>query len=152
MIVQLSTNHARHRVTLLLCAMLLSLHQTFSGRSDSVIISPLGGVRSIVIGVSVCLSVHLCIPKTTRPNFTKFFDYDLWMTLCFHIMGQLQIQAWILRQQIIRRDSPGGAANLCPGDEVYYCRFPCSICVAFVDWWYILMSCYCVCADGCMLL
>ena len=56
-------------------------------------------------------------PKTTRPNFTKFYVHVtsgrawlapslhicyvlpvLWMTLCYHIMSQIQIQAWNLRR------------------------------------------------------
>ena len=41
------------------------------------ITSPLGGLQSIVMSVSVylfvCLSVHSHNLKTTRPNFTKIF-------------------------------------------------------------------------------
>jgi len=70
---------------------------------------------NIHVCMSVGLSVHLYISKTTRPNFSKFCIHVtcghgsvpiwqqcsavhyvllvLWMTSCFHIMAQIQIQA-----------------------------------------------------------
>jgi len=67
---------------------------------------PPGGVQSIAISVSVCLSVcPLTYLKNHISNFVAMaqssFDNAaichvlpvFWMTSCFHIMGQIQIQA-----------------------------------------------------------
>jgi len=74
------------------------------------------GAMCVFVCLCVCLSA--CISKkTTCPNLTNFsvhVNYGcglsssddnatryvspvLWMTSCFHIMGQIQIQAWSLR-------------------------------------------------------
>jgi len=53
------------------CAV-LNVHFTVT-LQQNIINSPPGGVRSIVMSMSVCLSVRSHNSKTTRPNFTKFF-------------------------------------------------------------------------------
>jgi len=82
---------------------------------------------------SACLSVCSHISNTTYPNFTKFstctlpvtvvwFSSDdsavryvvtvLWMTSCFHVTGQIQIQAV---HKLFTVSCPGGAAKLLTG-------------------------------------
>jgi len=39
-------------------------------------------VLIIAIIVSVCLSVRSLISKTARPNFTKFFVYTCYLSIC----------------------------------------------------------------------
>jgi len=79
-----------------------------------IITAPPGGVQSTAMSVSVwvCLSVHSHVSKTADLNFPKFsvcvicgrgFGPSdnavcyvllvLWMTSCFHIMGQTKVQA-----------------------------------------------------------
>jgi len=82
-------------------------------------LSPGAGLQSIVISMSVCLSVHSRISKTTCPNFTKFFllvicgcGSALWwqcnylytsssvMMSCFHITGHVWCTAWLTARDV----------------------------------------------------
>jgi len=95
---------------------------------------------------SACLWVCLssCIsqkPLVQTKNFlymlslavsrSSFMFFLLWMMPCFHIMGQIQLQAWSLRCSelftITRQVAP---LNCAPGDGVCCSKLPCSKLIA----------------------
>jgi len=76
--------------------------------------------------LSVGLSLYLYISKTARSNFTKFsvhFAWGrgsvlLWITLCFHIMGQIQIQGWSVQcSELFTVTRQVALLNCAPGER-----------------------------------
>jgi len=117
--------------------------------SKLIFTSPRGGMRSIVISMSVCLYVCLLVclssgmSQRPRPYFRKFsvpaamawssFDDSaipvccvslliLQMTSCFHIMSQIQIWACNLQHcELFAVLQEMVLLNCAPGGKVSYC-------------------------------
>jgi len=72
--------------------------------------------------------VTLARSSSDDDNAIRYIRPVLWMTSCFHIMGQIGRTDTGLESatyRIIHRHSPGVAANCAPGGEVGYRRLPC---------------------------
>ena len=113
-------------------------------------------VLSFVICISICLSTCLCVclraylkdrmPKLYKISVcvtcchssvlwqqwtitTRYVFPVLWMMSCFHIMGQVQIQAcslWCSKLFTVTRQVV--PLNCAPGSKVCYRWLPCSCC------------------------
>ena len=66
-------------------------------------------------------------------NVVRYLLPVLWITPCFHTMGQMQMQAWSLRRSelfTVTRQLP--PLQCAPGGEVYH-RHYCFVCTVFLS-------------------
>ena len=122
-----------------------------------IVTSPLRRLWSIVMSMSVCLCVHSCNSKSTRPNFTNLLRMlpvtvassssdgvaicyiltVLWMTSCFHTMGPVvRIKHDVMFRRVHQVVVPVGSqtttvfgwSECSTGSEGCYLQLPCCCC------------------------